>query len=427
MYPDVSGRTLLAWYGLQVIPYFMPGDTMPLYVTCRQGYGVQVKTMTSEERREARYRRRVAARLEKKRISDAPHDDFETVFSYAHLYKSYKMCRRGVAWKASVQKYITNAPLNLIQTHKRLMSGEYKTPGFFEFDLFERGKARHIRSTTIGERVVQRTLCDYSLIPVLEKTFIYDNGSSMKNKGYDFAVRRIVNHLRKHYRKYGNEGYILLFDFSKFFDRVSHAVVKGIMREEFTDERILKITEHFIDAFGDIGLGMGSQISQVLALASANRLDHYVKEVLRIKGYGRYMDDGYLIHPSKEYLKKCLEDIKRICDELGIVLNLKKTQIVKLSHGFSWLKVRFFLTKTGKVVKRIYKHSITVMRRKMKKLHKRWKAGRISFSDVYNSWQSWKGYAKKFDAYHTVLNMADLYNKLFLWEDLYAFSENTGG
>ena len=257
---------------------------------------------------------------------------------------------------------------------------------------------------------------------MLCRTFVYDNGASMKHKGYDFAVRRLTQHLHKHYRKYGPEGYVLLFDFAKFFDNVSHEIIKGALHEQFSDEKILKLTKHFIDAFGNIGMGLGSQISQVLALASANRLDHYIKEVLRIKGYGRYMDDGYLIHPSKEYLQNCLIHIKEICAILGITLNTKKTQIVKLSHGFTWLKIRFFLTDTGKVVRKIYKLSVTRMRRKLKKLHNMWKEKRLTFADVYITWQSWKAYALKFNAYHTIQNMAELYTKLFIikWED-YAY------
>jgi len=369
--------------------------------------------MTSEERREARYNRRVTAR-QKKKAKRWKADNFDTVFSYKNLYGAYRCCRRGVAWKASVQKYIANAPLNVYQTYNRLHDGKYKSPGFHEFDLFERGKARHIRSTVIGERVVQRCLCDNALIPKLEPTFIYDNGASMKGKGYDFAVRRITRHLQEHYRKYGNDGYILLFDFSKFFDNVSHELVKGQLHREFVDDRILSLTEHFIDQFGDIGLGLGSQISQVLALASANRLDHYIKEVLRIRGYGRFNDDGYLIHNSKGYLQKCLIAIRKICAELHIVLNTKKTHIVKLSHGFSWLKVRFNLTSTGCVLKRIYKRSITVMRRKLKRLKLRLETGKMTAEDVFATWQSWKSYAEKFKSWHTLQNMAKLYNELFI-------------
>ena len=373
--------------------------------------------MTSEERKTARYIRRVEARQKKKAERCSKYDDFDTVFSYQNLYSAYKCCRRGVAWKSSVQRYITQAPLNLLHTYDQLQKGKFKSPGFYEFDIFERGKRRHIRSTVIGERVVQRCLCDNALVPVLCRTFVYDNGASMKYKGYDFAVRRLTQHLHKHYRKYGQDGYILLFDFSKFFDNVSHAVIKGILHKEFSDEKILKLTEHFVDAFGDVGMGLGSQISQVLALASANRLDHYIKEVLRIKGYGRYMDDGYLIHQSKEYLQNCLIHIKEICSMLGITLNTKKTQIVKLSHGFTWLKIRFYLTETGKVVRKIYKRSVTRMRIKLKKLHKMWKEKRIAFTDVYITWQSWKAYALKFNAYHTIQNMADLYTKLFITEE----------
>lgn len=130
----------------------------------------------------------------------------------------------------------------------------------------------------------------------------------------------------------------------------------------------MKLTEHFIDAFGDVGIGLGSQISQVLALTSANRLDHYVKEVFRIEGYGRYMDDGYAIHHSKEYLHKCLKGIRAICEDLEITLNTKKTQIVKLSHGFTWLKVRFYILPTGKIIKKIYHRSVTKIRQKLKAL-----------------------------------------------------------
>lgn len=369
--------------------------------------------MTSIERKEFRYQRRKEKRNEKKLLKCTNFDNFDWVFSYDHLYHSYKMCRRNVGWKASVQKYVVNAPLNVWTTYNKLHSNTYRTSGFFEFDVCERGKKRHIRSVTINERVVQRCLCDYALVPVLSRTFIYDNGASMERKGYSFAVNRMCQHLHEHYRKHGNDGYILLFDFSKFFDRISHELIKGILRKEFTDKRIIKLTEHFVDAFGDVGMGLGSQISQVLALASANQIDHYVKEVCQIRGYGRYMDDGYLIHHDKEFLKKCLIGIKQLCDELGIVLNVKKTQIVKLSHGFTWLKIRFYLLENGKVVKKIYKRSIRKMRIKLKKFRIKVDEGQMTLEDVRASWNSWRAYSENFNAWHTAHNMQELYTKLF--------------
>lgn len=373
--------------------------------------------MTSAERREGRYQRRVALRTEKKARSCAQYDNYDAVFSFAHLYQAYRKCRRNVAWKASVQKYIATAPLNVYQTYRRLMAGTYKSPGFFEFDIFERGKKRHIRSTIIGERVVQRCLCDNALVPMLHRTFIHDNGASMTEKGYSFAVRRLAQHLHEHYRKHGQNGYILLFDFSKFFDRVSHAVIERIIRRSFTDRRLIRIIGHFVRMFGPVGLGLGSQISQVLALASANELDHAIKELLRIRASARYMDDGYLIHESKEYLQRCLSMIQEICNKLGITLNSRKTQIVKLAHGFTWLQIRVFLTSTGKIIKKMPHKSITKMRRKLKKLRRKLDAGKITREDVWTSWQSWRSHAMRFNSWHTLQSMGQLFDELFVFTE----------
>ncbi len=367
--------------------------------------------MTSEERKEARYKRRKEKR-ERKRKSKLL--SFEQVFSYENLYKAYIRCRRNVGWKASTQKYVVQAPLNVYKTKKSLLNGKFKSKGFFEFSLYERGKKRQIKSVKIEERIVQRCLCDHALVPAIERSFIYDNGASIKNKGYHFAMNRMTRHLQYHYRKYGMDGYILLFDFSKFFDNVPHDTIKRIVQGSFDDQRVIDLTNHFIDCFeGDKGLGLGSQISQTLALASCNKLDHMIKEELKVKCYGRYMDDGYLIHPDKDYLKHCLKRIKEECEKLGMSLNNKKTHIVKISHGFTWLKGRFFLTQSGKIVKKIYKKSVTRERRKLKKLKKLCESGRMTEEDVWCAFQSWRSYASRFDAYYTIKNMEELYSSLF--------------
>lgn len=369
--------------------------------------------MTSEERREARYQRRKAQRAAK-HLSE---DNFDEVFTMGHLRSSYKKSRRTIRWKHSTQSYVMAAPIMLYYTYWELTAGRFRSNGFYEFDIFERGKARHIRSVTFRERVVQKCLCDYSLDPIIAGGFIHDNGASRPNKGYHFAVKRLERHLHYHYRKHGTDGYILLFDFKKFFDSVDHAVVKNLILKKYTDQRLIDLIFHFIDCFGDIGMGLGSQISQTLALASANRMDHYVKQELRIKGYGRYMDDGYLIHHDKEYLKRCLRLIKAICEILHINLNEKKTQIVKLTHGFVYLKCRFYLLDTGRIAKKIYKRSITKMRQKLKSLRKMLDAGQIIYEDVRHAYWSWLGYAKHFDAWNTINSIKRLFNELYHEEE----------
>lgn len=261
----------------------------------------------------------------------------------------------------------------------------------------------------IGERVVQRCLADNSLVPVLERTFIYDNGACMKNKGYTFAINRLETQLHRYYRKHGSEGYILLYDFSKFYENVDHDLIRYILNRLFSDERNLQMIDNILATFGK-GLGLGSQISQILALASANALDHQAKEVMKIEGYARYNDDGYMIHPSKKYLQKCLKYMERICNILHIKLNKKKTQIVKLTHGFKFLKARVYLTKTGKVIKKIGKKNIVRERRKIKKLRKRLDAGLIDWEHIKMQYQSWRSWTANFNAYWTIQNMDKLFS-----------------
>lgn len=230
--------------------------------------------MNSTERHEARYQRRKAARIEKKAKALKEFGDFGAVFSFDHLYASYRASIKGVGWKASTQRYKSSALAHIAKTQEELLTGKYRSRGFYEFDLVERGKPRHIRSVHISERVVQRCLCDYCLVPALSKSFIYDNGASLPGKGYDFAVSRVTRFLADHYRRYGNEGYALIFDFSKYFDTAHHEPIFEQFRRSGIDGNLVRLSEYFISNFGDVGLGLGSQVSQIAALALPNKIDH---------------------------------------------------------------------------------------------------------------------------------------------------------
>ena len=91
-----------------------------------------------------------------------------------------------------------------------------------------------------------------------------------------------------------------------------------------------------------------------------------------------------------------------------------KVPVVKVDHGFSWLKIRIYLTSSGKVVKKIYKRSVTRMRQKLKKLREKLIAGKLSFKDIYATWQSWRSYAMGFHAWRTIQTLGKLYNKLYI-------------
>lgn len=370
--------------------------------------------MNSQERHEARYRRRVATRQAKRDTYSKSFGDYESVFSYKNLYDSGKNCCKGVMWKNSTQSYASKIVTNTANTHDILMKRAFKSRGFHDFDLIERGKLRHIRSVHISERVVQRCLCDNILAPVFSHSFVYDNAASLKGKGVDFAMDRLDNHLHKFFRKHGAEGvnkaYVLTGDFSDFFNSAPHSIIYKESEKRIHDPDVRRLACQFMEDFGDTGFGLGSQVSQIDALMVASPLDHFIKEKLRIKHYGRYMDDFYLIHEDKEYLRYCLEQIKIQCEKYGFVLNKKKTRIAPLRGGVKFLKTKFFLNETGRVIRKMNHKSPVKMRRKLR-IFRRWiDEGKFTIKDVETAYQSWRGHMIRGNS-TTVLRQMDAFYK----------------
>ena len=64
-----------------------------------------------------------------------------------------------------------------------------------------------------------------------------------------------------------------------------------------------------------------------------NDFDHYIKDTLKIKYYGRYVDDFVIIHKDKEYLKSVIPQIKNFLkDELHLTLHPKKIYLQEIKH-----------------------------------------------------------------------------------------------
>ncbi len=369
--------------------------------------------MTSGERREARYQRRKAKR-EHRRLQRLELYSFDRVVSPDALWKAAKESRRGVLWKASVQRYNMNLLRNSLKAAKDLRAGADLRKGFISFNIIERGKLRRIQSVHFSERVVQRSLCSNALIPLLTCNLIHDNGASLKNKGIDFAVHRLKTHLRRHYRRHGTEGYVLLVDFKGYFESILHGPLYELYRRSFgEDNRLVDLAALFIAAFGDRGLGLGSETSQINAITYPNKIDHFIKEVLRCRFYGRYMDDSYFICESKEHAKAVLAAISGWYTNMGITANPRKTVIVKLSRGFTFLKTHFVLTDTGRIVARPCRECVTRQRRKLKKFRKFLNAGDMTLDQIHNSYMSWRGFIAHKNARRTIHCMDRLYEKLF--------------
>ncbi len=369
-------------------------------------------SLNSDERRAARRKRREEARAAKKaeRNKDCT---LENVASLENLYRAAKESSRGVKWKGSVQRYLIRILRNITKARRDILEGNDISHGFIHFDLWERGKLRHISSVHFSERVIQKSLSQNALVPAIAPTLVNDNSANIKGKGTDFAIMRLKRQLADHYRKHGAEGYILQIDFSDYFANISHDGVKRLVERYLTDPDVIALEFAQIDAQGEKGLGLGSEPNQILAVAFPTTIDHFVLECCEVEAYGRYMDDSYAIHMSKDHLQVVLGAVEVKCSQLGIILNAKKTRIVKLSRGFTFLKKKFSYTETGRVLIRPCRASITRQRRKLKKLAALYRKGTITLEQVERSYQSWRGSILRLDAYKTVQNMDALYRELF--------------
>lgn len=368
------------------------------------------------------------------------------IFDGNVLYESFLRAKQDSDWKPQVQKFEMNYLTELASLQKELESGEYRFQSSTEFTLHERGKERRITGEQVRDRVSKHALCDEVLIPSVKKYLIYDNGASVKGKGIDFTRKRLLVHLRKYYQKHrSNDGYILLVDFSKYYDNIRHDRLMEQFERYITDEHALEFLRKVIDrskvdvsymsdgeyavcmdeVFNSLEyqkvdrslltgekymykhLNIGDQVAQVAGIVYPIPIDNYVKIVKGVKFYGRYMDDSYVIHESKEFLEELLLGIIAVAKCLGITVNMRKTRICKLSSMWRFLQVQYSLTETGRVIRKINSKRLTAMRRKMKKL-----AGRLSEKDFDDLFKSW------FQNYYHIMskrqreNMNSLYKQL---------------
>lgn len=386
--------------------------------------------MTSKERHEARYRRRKAKREKRKAELNTLYGDFDKTISLKSLWKSYYACRGNVKWKGSVQNYGLDLMKNTYLSHEKLKNGEDTFKGFYTFDVNERGKIRHIRSVHISERCIQKSFCKNALVPMLSNTFIYDNGASLKGKGTAFAIDRLTLHLHQWYRIHGNAGYVIKGDFKQYFDNIDHETVLSIVDKAFSDKRFVEYVKRGISHYGEKGLGLGSEENQIFAVAVPNRLDQFLKTEKGIRQYARYNDDFYILVETKEEARKLLKEIRRVTDKLKITLNEKKTQIIKLSHGFTFLKTKFNLTDSGKVLRRPDRSKMLRERRKLKSLRRMLDEGLVTVKYVCMQYKSWRGQFepdkkkhkprlyeckyRKWYAHKSLVSMDRLFHELFI-------------
>lgn len=334
---------------------------------------------------------------------------YDLICDFANLYKAHKKTRLGKRNKNEVIKFEMNLSKNLIDLSNSLKDETYNISGYYEFWVFD-PKKRKIHALYYKDRVVQHALCDEILVNVLDKKLIYDNASCRINKGTHFAIKRVNSFLLDFYKKYKTNGFILKCDIKKYFDNIDHTILKQKISKVIGDDKIFNLIVKIIDSYHTgigKGLPLGNQTSQWFAIYYLDSLDRLIKEKLKIKYYSRYMDDLVLIHENRDYLKYCLKEMtKMITNNLKLEFN-QKTQIFPISQGVDYLGFHFYLTNTGKVIRKLRTQRKIKIKRKFKSIQKKYKEGLVDIdyvSQMINSYNAHLTYGHTNKLWSHILN-----------------------
>lgn len=343
----------------------------------------------------------------------------QVVCGFGNLYKAMRISKKNVVWKDSVASYVKNGLVNCYKLKKQHETGTYKIDDYTVFKVHE-PKERDIVSTRIKDRVFQRSFCDNYLYKTVTRSFIHDNGACQIGKGTDFSRERLAHHLKEHYKENGLVGGILKCDISDYFGSTSHEVAKDALRKRIKDDWAMQEAARIIDSFTQgkdpaKGMGLGSQVTQIIQLAVLDGIDHMIKEELGIKHYVRYMDDFILIHQDIEYLRYCRERIRAELDKKGLRLSPKKTQVQPVTQPVHFLGFSFRLNENGRVTMRILPEKVSHERRKLRRLVDLAKAGVKTRAEVDKCYEAFRAHAKKGDNRGVVRKMDKFYENL--WEE----------
>ena len=209
---------------------------------------------------------------------------------------------------------------------------------------------------------------------------------SVPGRGTSYAQKALRRWLDGDYR---GTKYCLKLDISKFYPSIDTALLKDMFRRRIKDRDCLWLIDTILDS-GAQGLPIGNYTSQWFSNFFLQGLDHYIKEVLKIRYYIRYVDDMVLLGGNKKALHRARAAIADYLD--GIHLAMKSNWQVFLidTRSIDFLGFRFYRNRTT-----LRKRNALRIRRRVEKISRK---DHLNYTDACAVVSYW-GWIKRSDSY----------------------------
>lgn len=288
------------------------------------------------------------------------------------LYTAYYDCRRHKRGTCNALQFELNLEQEVERLYNEIVLGNYNIGRSTAFIVYEPVQ-REIFAANFRDRVVHHYLIN-KLEPIFERVFIYDSYSCRKGKGTHFGVKRVSKFIRSCSQNYTKDCYILKVDIQGFFMNIDKAMLNRKLAQliekhyqGFDKSLILDLVNNLVRynpvpncvikgsrkdweglpdskslfrTQGEVGILIGNLTSQIFANFYLNDFDQYVKRSLKMKYYGRYVDDMVLVSTNKEELKAVAKHIGNYLNkELSLNLHPRKTYLQHYTKGVEFLGI----------------------------------------------------------------------------------------
>jgi retron-type reverse transcriptase len=330
---------------------------------------------------------------------------YALICSFENLLKAAEKAQKGKRFKASTAFFNLELEYELLALRRELTRFMYR-PGPYTTFRIRDPKPRLISAAPYRDRVVHHALCNV-IEPIFDRTFIYDSYACRKGKGTHAALNRFTQFARQF-------PYVLRLDVKKYFPSIDHIILKRLIKKKIKDPEAIWLIELIIDSSnpqewvcdyfpGDDlltpldrrrGIPIGNLTSQFFANIYLNTLDHFVKEELGVGGYVRYVDDMALFDCDKVRLWEYRERVSERIEKLRLKLHPWKCHVLPTARGVNFLGFRIYPDH-----RRLLGTSVRRAAKRLERLQREYAVGKLSWTDVNRSVQSWLGHVGHGDTY----------------------------